>query len=297
MLLRAKDTLLKSLSSQTVPVAVVVTVHAVRGSAPREVGAWMAVLPSTQMLGTIGGGQLEWQAWQQACQWLRAPADQQPTLAHPLVQRFALGPSLGQCCGGEVHLRFECVGPADVSILQERWQVQLPTVALFGGGHVGRAVVQVLQPLPFRVHWVDSRDEVFPPQCLAAEEASLAVQTEHSDPVQAAVPHLPAGSLVLIMSFSHAEDLEILAACLQRQRERADLPFIGLIGSRSKWASFAHRLQARGFTPTELDAVTCPIGVAGIHDKRPEVIAVAVAAQLLQVVSATVASTALCTHD
>jgi xanthine dehydrogenase accessory factor len=85
------------------------------------------------------------------------------------------------------------------------------------------------------------------------------------------------------MSFSHAEDLAVVATCLQRQRKRRDLPYIGLIGSKTKWASFRHRLEARGFTAPELDHVTCPIGVPGIEDKRPEVIAVAAAAQLLQV--------------
>ena len=108
------------------------------------------------------------------------------------------------------------------------------------------------------------------------------VACEHSDPVQAAVPGLAPGARVLIMSFSHAEDLDVVAACLRRQRERGDLPFIGLIGSRSKWATFRHRLQERGFTEAELAQVTCPVGVPGIAGKAPEVIAVAVAAQLLQ---------------
>jgi xanthine dehydrogenase accessory factor len=109
------------------------------------------------------------------------------------------------------------------------------------------------------------------------------VACEHSDPVQAAVADLAADSRVLIMSFSHAEDLDVVAACLKRQRERADLPYVGLIGSRTKWAVFRHRLEARGFTESELAHVTCPIGVPGIAGKEPEVIAVAVAAQLLQI--------------
>jgi xanthine dehydrogenase accessory factor len=87
---------------------------------------------------------------------------------------------------------------------------------------------------------------------------------------------------VLVMSFSHAEDLDIVAACVQRQRERADLPFVGLIGSKSKWASFRHRLEARGFSDAELAHITCPIGVTGVVGKEPEVIAAAVAAQLMQ---------------
>ena len=99
----------------------------------------------------------------------------------------------------------------------------------------------------------------------------------------ATVRHLARlGARVLIMSFSHAEDLDIVAACLQRQRERGDLPYVGLIGSKTKWAVFRHRLEARGFTEAELAHITCPIGVPGIAGKEPEVIAVAVAAQLLQ---------------
>ena len=93
---------------------------------------------------------------------------------------------------------------------------------------------------------------------------------------------LTAGSRVLIMSFSHAEDLDIVIACLRRIRERDDLPFVGLIGSKTKWATFRHRLEERGFSPSEIARITCPIGVPGITGKEPEVIAVAVAAQLLQ---------------
>jgi xanthine dehydrogenase accessory factor len=130
-----------------------------------------------------------------------------------------------------------------------------------------------------QLRWIDSRNEIFPDLLPAF------VSTEHSDPVQAAVADLAPGSLVVVMSFSHTEDLEVVAACLTRQRARADLPFIGLIGSKSKWAAFRHRLEARGFTAAELALVTCPIGVPGIQGKAPEVIAVAVAAQLLQAVS------------
>ena len=250
--------------------AVLVTVARVRGSGPREEGAWMAV-GAASLLGTIGGGQLEFDAIAQARAALASGA-----VAEPL-RRFALGPSLGQCCGGVVHLSFELLGAADITGLRERLApTPLMSVALFGGGHVGRAIALVLARLPIDLHWIDSRDEIFP------EALPEGVRAEHSDPVQRAVQDLAPGSRVLIMSFSHAEDLDIVAACLQRQRERADLPFIGLIGSKSKWASFRHRLEARGFTAEELAHITSPIGVPGIAGKQPEVIAVAVAAQLLQ---------------
>jgi len=253
--------------------AVLVSVDSTQGSVPREAGAWMGVFADGAGVGTVGGGHLEFEATQIA---QLALAGQ----AIDALRRFALGPSLGQCCGGVVQLRFELLRPVDAVTLHQRLNAQadarrLP-VALFGGGHVGHAIVQALLPLPVRVHWIDSRDEVFTtglPRWIA---------TEHSAPVQAAVANLAAGSRVLIMSFSHAEDLDIVAACLQRQRERADLPFIGLIGSQSKWASFRHRLEARGFSAGELAHVTSPIGVAGVVGKEPEVIAAAVAAQLMQ---------------
>jgi xanthine dehydrogenase accessory factor len=255
--------------------AVLVRVARTEGSAPREAGTWMLVFADA-VAGTIGGGQLEFQAIGQARSLLAQPAnaDRQPPATDEL-HRYPLGPSLGQCCGGVVHLRFERLGNTDRPSLAQRLAIARTPVALFGGGHVGSALVQVLSLLPCAITWIDSRDGIFPtglpPQ----------VQCEHSDPVHAAVADLAPGSQVLIMSFSHAEDLDIVAACLRRQREHADLPFIGLIGSKTKWATFRHRLAQRGFTEAELAQVTCPIGLPGIAGKEPEVIAVSVAAQLL----------------
>ena len=252
--------------------AVLVSVQASRGSVPREAGTWMAVF-ATGFVGTIGGGHLEFQAIAHARHTLNGGPCISPV-------RYALGPSLGQCCGGEVHLQFERVNAADLGALKARLQPVRAPVALFGGGHVGHALIDVLGNLPLRITWVDSRDEIFP------NSLPEHVVCEHSDPVQAAVRALDPGSRVLIMSFSHAEDLEVVAICLMRQRLQADLPFIGLIGSRTKWATFRHRLEARGFTPRELAHVTCPIGIPGIRGKAPEVIAVAVAAQILLSLSA-----------
>jgi len=258
---------------------VLVTVDRVEGSGPREVGAWMAVFKD-RVVNTIGGGHVEFQAIAEA-RALLARSSTTPSTAPTgqdalIVLRYALGPSLGQCCGGVMHLKFEPISLADVSHLQKRLQDTGLPVALFGGGHVGRALVQVLANLPVHVHWVDSRDEIFPTDIPAN------VDCEHSDPVQDSVADVQPGSAVLIMSFSHAEDLDVVAACLKRQRTHGDLRFIGLIGSQTKWATFRHRLQERGFSAQELSQVTCPIGVPGIEGKAPEVIAVAVAAQLLQ---------------
>ncbi len=248
-----------------------VQVDAAQGSVPRDAGTWMAVFANC-LVGTIGGGHLEHEAIAKA----RTLLQMQPEATEPEVMRFALGPSLGQCCGGVVHLRFEYVEAQNTQALRARLQPASSPVALFGGGHVGHALVRVLSPLPFAMMWIDSRDGVFP------DDVPGNVNCEHSDPVEAAVLTLSPQSLVLIMSFSHAEDLEVLAACLLRQRAKGDLPYIGLIGSKTKWATFRSRLRARGFTADELAHVTSPIGVTGISGKEPEVIAIAVAAQLLQ---------------
>lgn len=257
---------------------VLVSVQATRGSVPRATGTWMAVFANREV-GTIGGGRLELDAIAHARSLLCGPdADAACTVRAPFAPEqhvVHLGPSLGQCCGGAVQLQYERVGAADSAALQQRLQSPQPPLALFGGGHVGRALVHVLSTLDMAVHWIDSRDEIFP------TDVPNGVRCEHSAPVQAAVPTLVAGSRVLIMSFSHAEDLDIVAACLTRQRAHGDLPYVGLIGSRTKWAAFRSRLAARGFSAAELAHITCPIGIPGIADKRPEAIAIAVAAQLL----------------
>ena len=266
--------------------AVVVSIASTQGSVPRESGTWMAVF-ANQIVGTIGGGHVEFEAIAEA----RVLLNGRESTSATYEKRYVLGPSLGQCCGGVMVLNYEkystlgnkYAGYSQKTALNSAFNPISPpkhqNVALFGGGHVGKAIVRILSTLPMQVMWIDSRDEIFP--------AALPqkVVCEHSDPVQAAVNDLSvisAGSHVLIMSFSHAEDLDIVAACLLRQRERADLPFIGLIGSKTKWVTFRHRLEDRGFLAAELAHITCPIGVDGVKGKEPEVIAVSVAAQLLQ---------------
>lgn len=249
--------------------AVLVTIASTQGSAPREAGAWMLVFADATE-GTVGGGRVELQAIANARALLAGGAV-------PVEREYKLGPSLGQCCGGTMVLRLERVARADVARLEARLAPRRAPLALFGGGHVGRAIVQALAPLPFAVSWIDSRDGIFPPQVPAN------VACEHSDPVQSAVPLLAPGTRVLVMSFSHAEDLDVVAACLRRLREKGDLPYVGLIGSKTKWATFRHRLEQRGFADSELARITCPIGIAGIAGKEPAVIAASVVAQILQV--------------
>jgi xanthine dehydrogenase accessory factor len=246
---------------------ILVSVVRTSGSVPREAGAWMAV-SAAGVTGTVGGGHLEFDAIARARAALAGGA-----LDAEL--RYALGPSLGQCCGGVVWLAFQRVAAGeDLAAL-------LPTpagrpLALFGAGHVGQAIARIARELPLALHWIDSREAQFP-----AEPPARGWRQEVCDPPADAVPNLAPGAAVLVMSHSHVEDFDIVAACLKRQREQQDLAFIGLIGSRTKWASFRQRLQARGFTEAEQGQVVCPIGVPGVSGKQPAVIAVAVLAQLL----------------
>ncbi|RZJ07267.1 MAG: xanthine dehydrogenase accessory protein XdhC [Rubrivivax sp.] len=246
---------------------VLVIVVRTSGSVPREEGAWMAVT-AEGFTGTVGGGHLEFDAIARARAALGGEA------LEPEV-RYPLGPGLGQCCGGVVWLRFEYVAAGED--LADRLPVPpMRPVALFGAGHVGLAIARIARDLPLALHWIDSRADAFPSQPPEPHWQQEALET-----IADAVPDLVPGSAVLIMSYSHAEDLNIVVACLKRQRDRSDLSFIGLIGSRTKWASFRHRLEARGFTDGELAQVVCPIGVPGVAGKQPGVIAVAVLAQIL----------------
>lgn len=246
---------------------VLVVVSRTSGSVPREVGAWMTVTAGG-IDGTVGGGHLEFDAIARARTALGGGELEAEV-------RYPLGPGLGQCCGGVVWLRFEHVAAGDD--LQARLPVEpMRPLAVFGAGHVGRAIARIARDLPLALHWVDSREDQFP-----AEPPAPHWRQEAVDPIADAVPDLAPGSAVLIMSYSHAEDFNLVAACLKRQRERGDLVFIGLIGSHTKWASFRQRLVARGFTLDELAQVVCPIGVPGVAGKQPAVIAVAVLAQML----------------
>ncbi|MDT7837065.1 xanthine dehydrogenase accessory protein XdhC [Aquabacterium sp. OR-4] len=236
-----------------------------RGSVPREAGTRMLVAADA-VAGTIGGGHLEWQAIQQARVRLR--------LGEPAAERdIALGPTLGQCCGGALTLRD---GPLDAAALAA-WPLPVPlfTLQLYGAGHVGRAIVALLAGIDCRVMWIDERDEAFP------AEAALPPHIEHLcvEPAAAEVQAAAPGSLALIMTHSHELDLAICAAALRSD----DLAWVGLIGSATKRARFERRLLDRGVAPERVAALACPIGVPGVTGKQPEVVAVAVVAQLLQV--------------
>ena len=241
---------------------VVVEVGQHRGSVPRETGTRMLV-SARDVAGTIGGGHLELQAIEHARRLLRGVALRRE-------QQLALGPTLGQCCGGAVTLRYATLADSAPAL----WPAAAPRFALqlYGAGHVGRAIVRLLEGIDCRASWIDERDSEFPAIPNAAHIERVCVE-----PVEAEVAHAPPGAYYLVLTHSHALDLALTEAILKR----GDFAYLGLIGSKTKRARFVHRFESRGIAPDVLARLTCPIGLPGIAGKEPEVIAVAVVAQLL----------------
>jgi xanthine dehydrogenase accessory factor len=232
--------------------AVLVTVVTARGSTPREAGCKMVVTANAQY-DTIGGGNLEFTCVAAARNLLHGGAA-------PVLREFPLGPELGQCCGGHVSVLFEPLRPASAHI------------ALFGAGHVGRALVDVLRPLPLRISWFDTRTN-------ALADAPPYVQARHTHDPAREVAALPAGTLVLVMTHDHQIDFDVIAAALPR----TDFAAVGLIGSATKRARFAGRLRRLGLAPEAIARLICPIGIPGAGGKLPAEIAISVAAQILQI--------------
>jgi xanthine dehydrogenase accessory factor len=274
-----------------------VLVAEVRGSAPREAGAQMLVWPD-HFEGTIGGGALEWQALRQARSGRRG------------VEQIALGPRLGQCCGGAVSLVYEAfdrervaeittpiwarpvqtvtlpqpcpkaeLRPGQARKLVQGWLIEAVApppnpVWVWGAGHVGRAIVSVLAPLPeLAITWIDSRAEQFP--ALPADVRQIVA--EHPvDIVRLADPN----THHLVLTHAHSLDLELCHRLLER-----GFASLGLIGSASKAARFAARLSAAGHTSAQISRIHCPIGDPGLG-KHPQAIAVGAAGALLRAISA-----------
>lgn len=249
--------------------AVLVEVIATQGSAPREAGTRMLVSVH-QVLGTVGGGHLELKVIESARSMLVQGA------AEPLDQHYPLGPALGQCCGGAVTLRLQPLQAGHVA----NWALPAPRfmLQLYGAGHVGRAIVRLLAGLPCRVQWIDERVEEFP----QAVDLPAHIQKVCVEPVQAEVDVAPPGAYYLVLTHSHDLDLAISEAILKR----GDFGYFGLIGSQTKRVRFIRRFEQRGLPAEAVARMTCPIGIGGISGKEPEVIAVAVVAQLLQAASA-----------
>lgn len=275
-----------------------------RGSTPREAGTAMLVWADGQS-GTIGGGSLESQAVAAARVLLAEPGN---WLRH--LRQVPLGPALGQCCGGAVtllaevfsaveidgltglaaqgagfgrqvtsgigpHVDIPRISPARCDGLKDGWMVEpfaaaKPPLWIYGAGHVGRALVAVLPGAGFDVTWIDTNADRFP--ALIPEGVCQLVAAQPA----AVVGFAPPEALHLVLTYSHALDLEICHRILGHGFE-----FAGLIGSATKWARFRKRLAQLGHLPAQIGRITCPIGMPELG-KAPESIAVGVTAQLLK---------------
>jgi xanthine dehydrogenase accessory factor len=210
---------------------------------------------ATEARGTIGGGNLEYTALKIAREMLLSPEKER-------TRKFALGDSLGQCCGGSVKLQFrkaDRIGSPQEPGLD---------VALFGAGHVGREVARILERLPCRLTWVDPRPDLFP------EKVGPGVRVVIEEEPAWMVDETPPGAFYLVMTHSHALDLEIVERILKRK----DAGFVGLIGSQTKAAKFRLRLRRKGISP---ETLVCPVGLFK-GGKHPAEVAVSAVAQLLE---------------
>jgi xanthine dehydrogenase accessory factor len=248
---------------------VVVDIRDLKGSAPRGAGTLMFVA-ANEVAGTIGGGHLEFAVIAHARQLIR---DEQKLSSQ---QTFALGPSLGQCCGGSVLIGYEMLSDSLwpnieaklVSMVNRRF-----TLHLFGAGHVGAALAKALAPLPCVVNWIDEREELFE-QALAKQGLSSNIKNIVVDSPAAEVSSANSGDYYLVLTHSHALDLEIVEAVLRR----GDAGYLGLIGSATKRAVFINRLQQKGLN---VERLHCPVGLPSLVGKEPEVIAASITADLL----------------
>lgn len=283
-----------------------VVVTEVKGSAPREPGAAMLVWADGQS-GTIGGGTLEYDATLEARAMLEAGETRRLT-------RAALGPDLGQCCGGAVALLFELwdeealaalpddalarpveegapsspplaverllaqarsTGARPTATLIDGWFVEPVAEArtpvwIWGAGHVGRALVDTLAPLPgIALTWLDTAPERFP------ETIAEGVSARAAPDIAAAVADAPGEAHHLVLTYSHALDFAICDALLGHGFASA-----GLIGSATKWARFRTRLEQNGHARAKVARIHCPIGEKALG-KHPQAIAVGVAYALL----------------
>lgn len=244
---------------------VLVRVTQAEGSVPREAGAFMLVSAS-ETRGTIGGGQLEFIAIDRARRMLDKGEG-------PQALDIPLGPDIGQCCGGRVALSLEIIDDSAASDLiaeTKAAEETAPHVLVFGAGHVGQALGVALSQLPYNVSLIDTRPDVLASVPEMIETHALAVP-------EAAVRAAPAHSAFVVMTHDHALDFLIMREVLMRR----DAAYAGMIGSKSKRAQFRHWFLREGGDEALLPQLICPIGAQGLGDKRPEIVAALVCAEII----------------
>ncbi len=243
---------------------VLVTVASVRGHAPREAGAKMVVAEDGAW-DTIGGGNLEATAIARSRE-LIADGRRAPETLSVALSDKAASEHGQQCCGGEVSLLLE---PLPV----------VPSVAIFGLGHVGMELARILARRDLELHLVDSRADLLEPERLRPLDDALArIHVHHAPVPELVLGQVPPGTHVLVMTHDHAEDAALCDVALRC----GHLGSIGLIGSASKWRRFQTILAREGHTPEAIARITSPIGMPGLGGKDPSTVAIGVAAALLQ---------------
>lgn len=247
---------------------VLVTVTEVRGHAPREAGAKM-VVSGDRVWGSVGGGNLEETAVARA-RILMAGSRLVPESMTVSLSDKARTDHGRQCCGGEVTLLLE---PLAV----------VPAVAVFGVGHVGLELARILVRHDLELHLVDSRAEQLAPERLAClDDGQAAVHVHHAPVPELVLGSIPRGSQVLVMTHDHAEDFALCDAALRCEH----LGPVGLIGSSAKWARFRRGLLVEGHDEAVVDRIHSPIGSPDLVGKEPQVVALAVAAELVRSLAA-----------
>jgi xanthine dehydrogenase accessory factor len=249
----------------------VVAIHVAQalGSTPREEGAWMLV-GATGMLGTIGGGQMEYQAIERAQRILAGEAAEG-------AMEIPLGPEIGQCCGGRVTLDLRLldeVGRRELTDRERGLAASLPQVVVFGAGHVGKALAEALSLLPLRVTVVETREGILSALPATVTKRLMAVPEE-------AVREASPGSAFVVLTHDHALDFLIVAEALRR----GDTAYVGMIGSATKLETFKRWWLKEASGDSEaLSRLTCPIG-GTTADKRPAVVAALTAAEMITVLT------------
>lgn len=245
---------------------VLVTLVTVRGHAPREAGAKM-VVSADATWDSIGGGNLEATAVARARQLLADGGGREPELISLALNEKAPVDHGVQCCGGEV------------TILLEPLAV-VPSVAVFGLGHVGLELARILARHDVELHLVDSRAEHVTDRALAGatRDALARVHVHHAPVPELVLGEVPKGTHVLVMTHDHAEDIALCDVALRCSH----LGSVGLIGSSAKWSRFRVKLAQEGHGPEALTRITTPIGLPDVTGKDPATIAVSVAADLVR---------------